>query len=141
MKTKLCKCGCKEVIPFYGSDGRHEIFYKRYHNNRGKIPPSRKGTTMSESAKLKIGLAASGENSYAWKGDNATYGSIHDWVDRWKGKPDTCEMCGTSGLTKQQIHWANIDHEYRRVLDDYIRLCVSCHRYYDIDNNNYKKYA
>lgn len=41
-----------------------------------------------------------------------------------------------SGINKKQMyHWANIDHKYRRLLDDYISMCVSCHRQYDKNNN------
>ena len=72
-----------------------------------------------------------GEASGNWKGENAKYRAIHQWVSKWKGSPTTCEKCGRTNLTKQQIHWANIDHRYRRVLDDYIRLCAKCHKKYD----------
>lgn len=72
-----------------------------------------------------------GEQSASWKGNKAGYGAIHDWVRKWKGRPETCEKCGKSGLTGRKIGWANIDHEYSRVLDEYIRLCVKCHREFD----------
>lgn len=81
----------------------------------------------------------SGENSGMWKGDNVGNGALHDWVRRHKGTPNKCEMCGTA--EKRKYHWANIDHKYRRVLGDYIRLCVPCHREYDEQNNNYKLFG
>jgi hypothetical protein len=58
---------------------------------------------------------------------------MHVWVARWKVKPSLCEHCGTTKSKKYE--WANIDHKYRRVLDDYIRLCTSCHRNYDYQNH------
>jgi len=71
-----------------------------------------------------------------WKGNNAKPRAVHRWIERWKGKPNECEMCGkTEG---KRFEWANIDHKYRRVLDDFIRMCTSCHRNYDIKNNNWK---
>ena len=73
-----------------------------------------------------------GEKSTSWKGCEATYSSIHDWVRYWKGNPDHCEKCGTNEKRKYKYHWANIDHKYRRVLDDYIPMCVSCHKIYDL---------
>lgn len=76
-----------------------------------------------------------GENHDSWKGDDVGYDSLHRWVVRYKGQPDTCEKCGQGGFVGHQIHWANIDHKYRRVLDDYIRLCAQCHRDYDKENN------
>ena len=73
-----------------------------------------------------------GEKSTSWKVCEATYSSIHDWVRYWKGNPDQCEKCGTNEKRKYKYHWANIDHKYRRVLDDYIPMCVSCHKIYDL---------
>ena len=77
----------------------------------------------------------SGKNAHKWAGNNVGYHGIHLWVNKWKGKPTTCEGCGKPGLTGQRIHWANVDHKYRRILDDYIRLCVKCHKEYDKINN------
>ena len=78
-----------------------------------------------------------GETSHHfWKGNNAKPRAVHRWIERWKGKPNECEMCGkTDG---NRFEWANIDHKYRRVLEDFIRMCTSCHRNYDIKNNNWK---
>jgi len=58
---------------------------------------------------------------------------IHAWVIRHKGRPLYCEYCGKNGGSSRLYHWANVDHKYKRSLDDFIRLCVSCHRRYDIE--------
>ena len=71
------------------------------------------------------------EKGSQWKGDKVKYGGLHDWVRKWKGTPDKCEGCGKSGLKGRKINWANIDHKYSRVLEDYIRLCKKCHYHYD----------
>lgn len=70
-----------------------------------------------------------GARNFRWK-RRPKYLAIHTWVARWRGKPNMCECCGrqTAG---RGIHWANIDHRYRRVLGDYIRLCAKCHAFYD----------
>lgn len=70
-----------------------------------------------------------------WRGDNISNTGLHQWVAYWKGRPKWCESCGTT--TARKYEWANIDHKHRRVLSDYIRMCTSCHRKYDIKNNNY----
>ena len=75
-----------------------------------------------------------GESHKNWKGEEVGYDALHRWIIRYKGQPETCEKCGKTGLKKQQIHWANIDHKYKRVLDDFIRLCSMCHREYDKEN-------
>lgn len=71
------------------------------------------------------------ENHYKWKGNDVGYGGLHRWVKKWLGKPCTCEFCGKTGLKGRQIHWANKSQEYKRDLNDWLRLCVSCHKSYD----------
>lgn len=70
-----------------------------------------------------------------WKGDKVSKVGLHQWVRRKRGTPSLCEVCGTT--EKRKYEWANVDHKYRRVLEDFIRMCTSCHRKYDIKNNNY----
>lgn len=95
--------------------------------------------------KAELSIIFSGENNPSWgkdmsedrnanwKGDEVGYSGVHTWIEKWKGKPKKCENCGTENAKK--FEWANIDHKYRRVLQDYIRMCTSCHRNYDIENN------
>ena len=73
--------------------------------------------------------------SYTWKGDDVKYMGVHQWVRKWKGQPLVCEKCGKEMKSTRYIDWANKDHKYRRILDDYIRLCRKCHREYDKNNN------
>ena len=73
--------------------------------------------------------------------ENILYRGIHSWMVRKYGQPTKCEDCGKDGLTGRQIDWANSDHKYRRVREDYLRLCKKCHRKYDKVHNqqNLKK--
>jgi len=62
------------------------------------------------------------------------YGNGSNKGKHWKGKAKFCENCGKIGEKvgdRWNIDWANIDHKYRRVLEDYIGLCKKCHRKYD----------
>lgn len=100
-----------------------------------------KGKHFSKEHKEKIRkrIIASGahkEDMQAmWKGDNVGYVGLHNWVRKWKGTPSLCENCGTTEAKK--FEWANVDHKYNRILEDYIRMCTSCHRKYDnLINNN-----
>ncbi len=72
-----------------------------------------------------------GTKNYGWKGKKIEYATLHQWVRRWKGKPNKCDSCGTTKAKK--FEWANVDHKYRRVLEDYLRMCTTCHRAYDRD--------
>lgn len=78
-----------------------------------------------------------GELNQSWRGNDAGYSAKHKWIKEIKGSPETCEHCSKTGLKKQQIHWANKDHKYKRILTDWIRLCAKCHQAYDRLNNNY----
>lgn len=96
---------------------------------------------MSEETKIKISLSKKGkifgDKIANWKGENSKYTAHHMWIIYHRGKPQKCEMCGNTKLRQRQYQWCNLDHKYKRNLDDYIRLCASCHQKYDIKNNNY----
>jgi hypothetical protein len=73
-----------------------------------------------------------------WKGSNVGKSALHQWVQKHKGNPKQCEHCKTTKA--KQYDWANISQEYRRDLDDFIRLCRSCHAKYDYSIRS-KKWA
>lgn len=110
----------------------HKLSYKR------KV-----SKPFSEEHLRKMSLAHKGKRvgvkNPMWKDeDEVSYRTLHQWVVYWKGSPETCEGCGKSGLKAQQIQWANKDHKYRKVLEDYIRLCAQCHYNYD-SQHGYRK--
>lgn len=71
--------------------------------------------------------------SYMWKGNQVGYGGLHTWVSKNLGKPDKCEFCKKFGLKGKNIHWANRSGGYKRDLQDWLRLCTSCHKKYDLE--------
>jgi hypothetical protein len=85
-----------------------------------------------------IGIQANSNNGM-WKETGVSYVGLHAWVRRWKGQALYCENCGREGKKgnggKWNVQWANIDHKYRRVLDDFIGLCQSCHMAYDVSHS------
>jgi len=91
------------------------------------------GKKLSNETKTKLSKSHTGVNTNeshpTWKGDKASYATKHQWVARKLGKPRLCSHCGT--LDAKRYEWANISKEYKRNLDDYIRLCKSCHMKYD----------
>src|SRR3989338_662738 len=93
------------------------------------------GRRFTEETKRKIGEKSKGRNvgnkHVAWKGENVSYRRLHKWIEITLGKPDTCEHCGRSGLKGRSIHWANKSGEYKRNLEDWLRLCAKCHGLYD----------
>ena len=120
LKTRFKK-GCKPVKP-----------WKKGHKpwNIG-LPADKQpfaGKKHTEKYKNKMRIAHLGEKHFAWKGDGAGYKAIHYWVSYRKGKAKKCVDCGT---TEGKIEWSNVDHKYRRNVNDYKSRCVKCHRMYD----------
>lgn len=78
-----------------------------------------------------------GKDNPQWKQNKVGYRALHYWQERQLGKPTQCEFCLKDNLTGKQIHWANKSHKYLRDKNDWLRLCVKCHKKYDcklIDN-------
>ncbi len=87
------------------------------------------GLKHTEEWKEEAKKRMTGSKNHLWKGNKVGYVGLHHWLYRWLGKANHCEVCGKND--KRMYHWCNIDHQYRRVLDDYIPMCVPCHRKYD----------
>jgi hypothetical protein len=64
-----------------------------------------------------------------WKGADASYTALHNRVYRARGKASRCEQCGADG---QQYEWAMKHGTDGTDLNEYVSLCRSCHRLYDL---------
>lgn len=98
------------------------------YDRRGKNSPNY-GRHFSQEWKDNISknhADMSGDKNPGWKGDDAKYGTKHDWIERKLGKPNKCEKCGTTEYHRYE--WANRSRTYKRIVEDWIRLCVPCHR-------------
>ncbi len=74
------------------------------------------------------------EKSKNWVGDNVGYRGLHHWVRRQLGKAKMCIHCNNDKIPegkKRWFQWANVSHEYKRNLADWIQLCIPCHKKYD----------
>ena len=116
------------------------------HSWGGKISIALTGKPKTRNHIEKVRLALkgkkrpewSGENHWEWKGALVSYETLHDWVSRHKGRPKQCEMCDLNDPNRK-YHWANISGEYKRDLDDFIRLCVPCHKKLDLLRSKIKR--
>ena len=73
----------------------------------------------------------SGKRNINWKGDAASIRAIHNWLGYNYGKSDECwnknclKKCDT-------YEWALLhDKKYQHNVNNFIKLCVKCHRLYD----------
>lgn len=57
-----------------------------------------------------------------------SYSSLHRWVARRLVKPLSCEHCGQT----KPLDLANKSGDYSDELDDWLWLCKSCHKKYDM---------
>lgn len=64
-------------------------------------------------------------------GTASYYTEIHSWIKKQAGQPNKCMRCGLVSNSNYKIHWANKSGEYKKDINDWIRLCASCHRKYD----------
>lgn len=87
------------------------------------------GHKVSKETKEKISQLYMGENNPNWKGDNAKYVAIHQWVSNNFGKTIKCEKCDSI----KNIDWSNKNHKYSRNRDDWQQLCKKCHKKYDME--------
>lgn len=67
-----------------------------------------------------------------WQGGGRSYRLLHRWINRHYPKTGTCSNCHLTGLTGRKIHWANISHTYIDDISDWIELCATCHKRYDL---------
>lgn len=66
-----------------------------------------------------------------FRGTKAQYAGIHAWVKIQLGKPNRCVKCNITVDSPYKIHWANISGEYKKDINDWVRLCSSCHFIFD----------
>lgn len=100
----------------------------------GRIRSPEERKKIGDGHRGKLHPERQGEKSVHWKGDEVGYHGIHKWIQLKKGIATTCEQCGKKGGV---IDWANLDHKYKRKVEDYRAMCRSCHRKFDHRFNGY----
>ena len=96
---------------------------------------SQKGIYCSKTCSNRAN-AKQGELNPNWN-ENVGYTGLHMWVYSKLGKPKKCEHCGKDNLKGKFIQWANKSGDYSRDVSDWLRLCGSCHKKYDLARINH----
>jgi len=111
---------------------KRKPFTKKHRDNMSKAQTGRK---MSKDTIKRISdtMRSKAEEIYNYKGEEAGYRVKHHWANKYLGKPRKCTFCKKDNLTGHNIHWANISGEYKRIEEDWIRLCAKCHKNYDLN--------
>lgn len=138
-KTCSAKCGCiyrtnqnvkdDEVSRMYSSGMTQQEIADSIGVSLKPIQNSlkRTGTPTRKAAKRD----QFGEKNSSWKGENITYKGAHNRVRLKRGKPTECLLCGAKD-SSARMEWANINKKYHDP-NDYIPMCVHCHRKYDAE--------
>lgn len=128
VRSKFCTRKCCDL----SKKGKINIaLFEARKKIRGSLHPFF-GKRLSKEHREKISLNhadVSGSKSPSWKGDRVGYYGVHDWIYKIKGSPEKCDICNST--TAKKYHWANKDHKYRRDINDWLRLCVPCHKKHD----------
>jgi len=106
---------------------RTEKHYKILQSNglKGQFEKGHKGFWRGK-RNFGRSITMRGEKNWNWKGSKVGYGALHTWIRNKLGNPQTCKHCGNPAK-----HWANKSGRYLRNINDWISLCVSCHKKYD----------
>lgn len=143
MLKRRCE-NCKKIFYTYpskvlGKSGHTKKFCSRvcYSSIRNKnLIKNGKKTRYKKGdipfSKLHPERMPHGSKHINWKGQKVGYRGLHYWLYKVKGVPVKCTTCDIKRTTPKNMHWANIDHRYRRNPKDYISLCNSCHKLYDL---------
>ena len=99
--------------------------------NKGKPAPWSIGNQHRKGKSNPNPYKRFAKTNHNWKGDKVGYYGLHNWVRRQLGSPNKCEHCGVDNLRPRQYHWANKSRTYLRDVNDWLRLCVKCHKAYD----------
>lgn len=94
---------------------------------KGRIPWNKGLNKDTNSAIKKMAENRVGEKNWMWKGDKATYSSLHCWVRDHLGKPKKCIDCGS----EKRVQWSNENGLYLRDLKDWKERCPKCNRLHD----------
>lgn len=136
----VCDCGKKTVV--IGSSlrfGRTKSCGSALCNwtkaRRHRTSILHKGMRHTDAARKKMHanhpyLGKRRDEVPSWKGKRVGYHGLHKWIASIMGKPERCSMCGTTD-PKKKYQWANISGRYLRDVNDFMRVCRSCHAKYD----------
>ena len=99
--------------------------------NKGKTGVQKHSiSTRKKMSETRLKIAKRAEQHPSWKHEGPAYTTIHSWLIRTFGKATKCEWC--PGLEAKRFDWANISLTYKRDRNDFIQLCPSCHKKWDM---------
>jgi len=71
-----------------------------------------------------------GSRNPFWKGQKVQYRALHTWINNHYGKANMCENKDCRKISTY-YEWANKTGIYDRDINNWIKLCKSCHMFMD----------
>lgn len=107
------------------------------------MPPNRKGSIWGSRQREILVKRMTGSSNPNWKTNQLSYGLVHDWLNDTYGKADHCENLdckyprrtthGRLVRFPSRYEYALVKGKiYSRDRDNFVMLCVMCHRWYDL---------
>lgn len=112
--VKYCSMKC------YQKEGDKNPFYAKQHTEES----IEKMASHPNRPRFKVGES----NPNYLKPEGVSYVSIHRKVNRLYAKTVLCEHC----LKLKKLEWANISGKYLIERSDWLCLCRSCHKKFDV---------
>lgn len=130
-QAKYCSRHCFSEAKKALFKGENNPFFGKKHTKetRDEISKKMKGRPANSGSFSKEGRRLLEKDHPLWKGEQASYSAKHHWIKLKLGSPNYCQSCKTTLATRYD--WHNISREYKRDLNDWIRLCRYCHYRYD----------
>lgn len=123
LELVICKHCSKETIKPKRHDNKEQLFCDRKCF----------GKWFSINGKRRYG-----SDNPAWKGDKSCYTTKHQWISRHYGKAIMCWHPNCNNQSKS-YEWANINHRYKKNINEWLMLCQSCHSKFDKSYINRKR--
>ena len=117
-----CACGCGKTTSKYIM-----VNDKPKKNRPKKFKKGHADSPHSEEFRKKLSEAQTGSNNILWKGDDAGYVALHNWVRRHFWPTRLCQMC----MLVPPDDLANITKIYNRDFKNWRYACTKCHIKFD----------
>lgn len=128
MTEGLCRCGCggRTTVSSRTRPERGLVKGVHFKYRQGHYPR----TAETRRKQSEVALAKPTEKHPRWKGDDVGYVAAHLWLIQHYPKSGICESCGEHRKTQHAFSGAT--GSWSRNRDDYLELCPSCHKRFDL---------
>lgn len=102
-----------------------------------KLIPARnifcsKSCSVKTNHEMNVYTPLRGPENPQWKGSDVSYTHLHRRIYQARGKASYCANRASVGCTGDSFEWSHIHETDRAEPANYVSLCLSCHRSYDV---------